>query len=143
MISAEKIANSLEKCRKTGPNKWMTCCPCHTDKNASFSVRQVNDRILVKCFAGCHKDDLIDRLSELGLWFKPSGSNKTLKNKDFLDAGKIRDYWLFWQLYKGNPDLIKDENHKKMAEIIGFLFENKAALTLLRTFGRSKFNENP
>lgn len=43
-------------------------CPAHDDRNASLHVTQRGDRVLVKCFAGCAQDDLLDALRTRGLW---------------------------------------------------------------------------
>ncbi len=32
---------------------YTALCPSHDDKSPSFSIKEVGDKILVKCFAGC------------------------------------------------------------------------------------------
>ena len=39
--------------RWTGRDSGMGHCPAHADKNRSLSGRQVKDRFLVHCHAGC------------------------------------------------------------------------------------------
>ena len=43
-------------------------CPAHDDAHASLHVTQADDRVLVKCFAGCSQAEVIDALRDRGLW---------------------------------------------------------------------------
>lgn len=45
-------------------------CPAHADPTPSFSVKEVDGRVLVHCFAGCDQPAVIDALRERGLWPK-------------------------------------------------------------------------
>jgi putative DNA primase/helicase len=45
-----------------------THCPAHDDPGPSFSVRDHNGKVLVKCFAGCTQKKVIDALRQRGLW---------------------------------------------------------------------------
>lgn len=47
-----------------GDDKWMARCPGHYDQNPSLSVRRIEDRWLLHCFAGCAPEDI---LAALGL----------------------------------------------------------------------------
>lgn len=38
---------------------WMACCPAHDDKHPSLSVGLGEDRVLLRCHAGCTFDDII------------------------------------------------------------------------------------
>jgi len=43
----------------------MACCPAHTDKNPSLSIKETQDGdVLLHCFSGCGVDDV---LAALGL----------------------------------------------------------------------------
>lgn len=51
--------------RPVGPDRWMAQCPAHADRGPSLSIRRGDDaRVLMNCFAGCEKDDI---LAALGL----------------------------------------------------------------------------
>jgi putative DNA primase/helicase len=63
---AEFIAKGLNG-RKVG-NGYSACCPAHDDRNASLSINQAGDRVLLKCHAGCEQEDVIRSLRALGLW---------------------------------------------------------------------------
>jgi hypothetical protein len=41
---------------------WMAQCPAHEDREASLSIREVEDRVLLNCFAGCHVAEICDAL---------------------------------------------------------------------------------
>ncbi len=50
--------------------RWTACCPGHGDKSPSLAIRELEDgRILVKCFAGCSAEEIVEsvgmRLTDL------------------------------------------------------------------------------
>lgn len=47
--------------RGRGP-RWSFRCPAHGDNGPSLSVRELDDRVLVHCFAGCTVDDVLASL---------------------------------------------------------------------------------
>jgi len=60
----ERLLSRLDKVKNTGSNKWLACCPAHGDKHPSLGIKQVDDKIIIHCFAGCHYADV---LSAIGL----------------------------------------------------------------------------
>jgi putative DNA primase/helicase len=51
-------------------------CPAHDDKNtANLTVTQRGDKVLVKCWAGCPQEAVIEALRERGLW-GPQGNDR-------------------------------------------------------------------
>lgn len=47
----------------------MAKCPAHDDRSPSLSIRNSdNDKVLVKCHAGCEQEDVIAALQDRGLW---------------------------------------------------------------------------
>ncbi len=64
MNAASKIIAALggdqssKKCR----------CPAHADKKPSLHVTEKNGKVLVKCFAGCSQEAVIEALRQRGLW---------------------------------------------------------------------------
>ena len=60
----DRLLSRLEGLRQTRPNKWIARCPAHDDRSPSLSVREIDDRILIHCFAGCAASDV---LSAVGL----------------------------------------------------------------------------
>ena len=66
--AAEQLASKLKGSRRSGDG-FIACCPAHDDKNPSLSISEdENGKILVYCHAGCEQDEVIEALSELGLW---------------------------------------------------------------------------
>ncbi len=66
-MSAETIALALNG-RRAGSG-YSACCPAHDDRKPSLSINDGEDgRVLVKCFAGCSQEAVIDALKRLGLW---------------------------------------------------------------------------
>ena len=56
----ENVLSRLEKVKRTGQGRWMACCPSHADKNASLSLRELDDgRILLHCFAQCNAGEVL------------------------------------------------------------------------------------
>lgn len=61
------LLQHLNKIKRTGPNRWMACCPAHDDKSPSLTIRELDDgRVLVHCFSGCSIEEI---LSSVGLTF--------------------------------------------------------------------------
>ena len=54
--------NYLDKVRKNGTDQWMACCPSHSDRSPSMSVKDTGDKILVHCFGGCTTDEITGAL---------------------------------------------------------------------------------
>jgi len=59
-MRAEEFVSRLVKVRRTGPGRWVSCCPAHEDDHPSFTIRELEDgRILTHCFAGCSVEDVV------------------------------------------------------------------------------------
>lgn len=43
-------------------NSYQVICPCHNDKNASLTITEAGDKILMKCHAGCDTRDIVRTL---------------------------------------------------------------------------------
>lgn len=55
-----RLLDRLDRVRSTGPGRWIACCPSHTDKSPSLSVRQLDDgRVLIHCFAECPTESVL------------------------------------------------------------------------------------
>jgi len=71
-MNAEHIGVALQG-KKNG-NGWLVSCPCpnhgrgHGDRNPSLSISDGDDgRLLLRCFAGCEFNDVMDTLRSRGL----------------------------------------------------------------------------
>jgi len=66
MSQVDLILSRLDKVRSTGANRWTARCPAHDDNGPSLSIRDVDGKILLHCFAECEK---LDILAALGIEF--------------------------------------------------------------------------
>jgi CHC2 zinc finger len=80
-VDVTDFTSRLTKCRETGRNTWLACCPAHEDRSPSLSMKLVEDgRILVHCFAGCGAADVVSAvgLTVSDLFEKPLGEFKPI-----------------------------------------------------------------
>jgi hypothetical protein len=53
-MSPEDFLMRLQNVRRTGPNRWIACCPAHDDRHPSLNVKIEPDGTkLVICRSGC------------------------------------------------------------------------------------------
>jgi hypothetical protein len=71
---ADAILSRLDGVRRTGDDRWLARCPAHDDKRPSLSIREIGDRVLVHCWAGCSVEDV---LGAVGLTFDALYSERT------------------------------------------------------------------
>jgi putative DNA primase/helicase len=57
--AATRLLDKLDKVKANGANQWIARCPAHEDGNPSLSVKAVDGRALVYCFAGCQPADIV------------------------------------------------------------------------------------
>ena len=77
-MGAEILLSHLDKVRRTGPDRWIACCPAHDDKGPSLAIRETDDgHVLVHCFAGCSVHEVIGAVGlDLSALFPQSESGK-------------------------------------------------------------------
>jgi hypothetical protein len=63
-----QIAYALDPKPVLQSDGYLVRCPCHDDKTARLSLRWGTHGILLHCFAGCTREQVIDELRRLGLW---------------------------------------------------------------------------
>lgn len=60
-MSADSFLARCEKVKRTGPGRWICCCPAHDDKTPSMNVKELPDgKVLVICRAGCSIQQIIE-----------------------------------------------------------------------------------
>ncbi len=59
MADLHKIVSCLEQVKSNGTDKWLACCPAHDDRSPSLAIKQVDDKILLHCFAGCSMAEIV------------------------------------------------------------------------------------
>jgi putative DNA primase/helicase len=66
-MTAETIAKALGGHRAGA--SWMARCPVHDDRVPSLSISSgKDDKVLVRCHAGCEQRNVITALVDRGLW---------------------------------------------------------------------------
>ena len=77
-MGVDILLSRLEKVRRTGPDRWIACCPAHDDKGPSLAIRETDDgRVLMHCFAGCSVHEVIGAIGlDLSALFPQSESGK-------------------------------------------------------------------
>lgn len=106
-VSADRILAGLSKVRRTGPGRWVACCPAHKDRTASLSVRELDDgRTLLHCFAGCDVDQVVGALGltmedlfpprQEGPGTGQKAERRPFSSRELLDAlaGELRVVWV-------------------------------------------------
>ena len=56
----DRLLPHLEGVRPTASAQYAAKCPAHDDKSPSLSIRDLGDRVLIHCFAGCEPDEIMD-----------------------------------------------------------------------------------
>ena len=49
----------LEKVTDRGGGQYSALCPAHEDKNPSLRIREIDDRLLLFCHAGCQSNEIV------------------------------------------------------------------------------------
>lgn len=66
-MSANDLLSVLAKVRRMGKDRWLACCPAHSDKKPSLSIRETPDgRVLLHCWTGCSVEAILE---SVGLTF--------------------------------------------------------------------------
>jgi putative DNA primase/helicase len=61
-MTTDEILTLLSGVKKSRTG-WTALCPAHHDRRPSLSIAQGwEGRVLIKCFAGCATDDVLDSL---------------------------------------------------------------------------------
>jgi len=77
---ADKIITLLDGVKDTGKDRWIARCPAHEDKTPSLAIREVDDKLLLHCFAGCSYYEIVSAvgLDPSDLFPDKPGSNKPI-----------------------------------------------------------------
>lgn len=60
MSAAETLLGRLDGVRSRGADQWAAICPAHSDRSPSLSIRAVDDRVLLRCWAGCTALEIVN-----------------------------------------------------------------------------------
>ena len=62
-LDVSEILSRFAGVKPTGHDQWQARCPAHDDKEASMRITKAEDKILLKCYAGCTFDAIIDMIN--------------------------------------------------------------------------------
>ena len=82
---AQRLLERLEGVRENGRQQYLARCPAHDDKSPSLSIRELDDRLLIHCFAGC---DASEVMGSIGL-----SLGDLYEQRDYQKHIRIRDRW--------------------------------------------------
>lgn len=57
------LLSRLDKVRASGSGRWVACCPAHEDRSPSLQISEVDNRILIHCFAGCGATEVLNAIN--------------------------------------------------------------------------------
>lgn len=57
-MRVDDLLQRLDGVRSRGTRRYSARCPAHADKSPSLSIREVDGRILLYCFAGCSAEEI-------------------------------------------------------------------------------------
>jgi uncharacterized protein DUF3987 len=126
-LSLSESAARVEGVKWRGDEQFSFRCPSHDDRQASASATLKNGKILLKCFAGCTSQQMIDALGVTfaQLFASPNGgkSNRSQTRYEIrgidgqVVAVHVREDWpggkrMWWELADGTKGLsgIRTEN---------------------------------
>lgn len=125
----QDILNRLSKVQPRGKNAWMACCPAHNDKNPSLAISITNDdRILLKCFAGCMAVDVLHAIG--------------LELKDLFPQYGLNPYGKMKRLHNEYESKNKEKHEIEHAKIVMALYESdkKSGIKLTQKDKETVFN---
>jgi hypothetical protein len=75
--SAAAIARALSPRPVRTSSGWLVCCLTHPDRDPSLHLSDGDDgRLLVRCFAGCDQQQVIEALKQRGLWARRTAPSR-------------------------------------------------------------------
>jgi len=62
-MQIDDLLARLKGVKSNGNNGWLALCPAHDDHHQSLSVTESDGKILVKCFAGCLTEAIVESMN--------------------------------------------------------------------------------
>lgn len=91
--NTDMILSRLQKVRGRNGN-WVACCPAHADRSPSMTIRDVDGKILIHCFAGCSIQEITGAIGvDMSDLFPP-------EPKDYTPQRPVRPRFLASDLLK-------------------------------------------
>ena len=61
-MTVDELISRLGGVRSRGTGRWSARCPAHGDKSPSLSIREIDNKILAHCHAGCAISSICEAL---------------------------------------------------------------------------------
>lgn len=61
-MKLNEIIMNFSNAKRLKSNSYQVKCPCHNDRVASLTITEENDKILMKCHAGCDTRDILNAI---------------------------------------------------------------------------------
>ena len=58
-MKIEQLITRFDKVKRNGTNSYICRCPAHKDEEPSLSIKEIEDRILIHCHAGCDTGSIL------------------------------------------------------------------------------------
>jgi hypothetical protein len=103
-LSIKDILSRLVRVRRSGKD-WIARCPAHQDKKPSLSIRQVENKILLHCHAGCSVESICAALgiTVRELSSRASSRPRVVAQYDYRDETGV----LLFQVVRYTPKTFK------------------------------------
>src|SRR5262249_45556705 len=62
VMIASQILQLLCNVHARGSDRWIATCPAHEDRTPSLAITHKPDKVLIKCWAGCHIVDIVEAI---------------------------------------------------------------------------------
>lgn len=87
MSPISKLLDRLDGVRQNRRDQYVATCPAHNDRSPSLSIRDLGDRLLVHCFAGCDAVEIMEAIGlQLSDLFERTDHQKSLRPKERWDS---------------------------------------------------------
>jgi hypothetical protein len=125
---AEKVLSALTRVLQSGDGQWRALCPAHGSKSRSLSVREVDGRVLIHCFAGCEVEDILAALGlqfsdlyeqPLGHRLRPVGGLSASERLALLEHECLVVLLLVSDIRKGQP--MVDADYDRLMTAVGLI----------------------
>ena len=114
-MNVNVLLDRLDKVRQTRPDRHIACCPAHEDRSPSLQISQVDDRILIHCFAGCGAQDVLE---SIGLDFSAICPDDPGFNKPTYVKQEDQIFISVFMAKRKNGDIPTQEDKAKFKRLI-------------------------
>lgn len=120
-MDVNELLSRLDKVRASGSGRWVACCPSHEDRSPSLQISEVDNRILIHCFAGCGATEVLDSIGLDYSAIYPDDYKPSKKRIQIDPVDKI--YVMVFKNKVRSGETPTTEDKKRYARIIGEMYD--------------------